>query len=334
MATVYKVQNDKGQFFALKVLHSHLNSERKLVERFKQEFSIGKKMASHANFVDMFALEKHEGNWCILMEYVEGKTFEKVLLDPPQAIAVIASLCMSLYSFHKRGFVHRDLKPENIILSPKGQIKIMDYGISRELSNAMTRTGTTMGTVLYMAPEQLKAEKNIDHRADIYSLAVILYRLLSKRDPQGLSNKAEYPIVMEARLSKAIRKIPGDVDPGIHSFICQLMAIEAKDRPSDCKQVLSSLQQLKDSPKNIDKILKNLLSTMGDTKKQAAPKQVVKKRAASPARVNKTTKRQEASDGKSLSFLVTIFIVIILLCVGIYFLGPPQLRQEIQKILS
>ena len=109
----------------------------------------------------------------------------------------------------------------------------------------MTRTGTAMGTLLYMSPEQLRAEKAIDHRADIYSLGVIFYRVLSKRDPQGLSNKAEYAKVMESRLYKKVRKIPGINDPDLSDLVIRMLSVDPAARPFDCNLLVKELKKLK-----------------------------------------------------------------------------------------
>ncbi|MDD7987117.1 serine/threonine-protein kinase [Lentisphaera marina] len=327
MATVYRVQDSNGQHAALKVLHAHLNRERKIVERFKQEFAIGKKMARFNNFVNMHSLEKVDNSWCILMQLVEGKTLEHRLMELPQAIAVVASLANALHSFHSKGLIHRDLKPENIILSQTGELKIMDYGITRELSNNMTRTGTAMGTLLYMSPEQLNAEKTLDHRADIYSLGVIFYRLLSKRDPHGLGSKAEYVHVMEARLKKNMRAVPGLKDHPVNDLLERMMAIDPNQRPKDCQALLIELKKLPGSPKNIKKVLADLAK---DNKKaQAKPKATPKiDKTIQREPTKKTTKKAPAG------FIMLGFIVFVLLFAGLYFFGPPQLRDELQKIVS
>ncbi|WDE98651.1 serine/threonine-protein kinase [Lentisphaera profundi] len=328
MATVYRVDDGSGQHAALKVLHAHLNREQKVVKRFKQEFAIGQKMAHFNNFVNMRTLEKVDNSWCILMQLVEGKTLEHRLLEIPQAIAVVASLANALHSFHGKGLVHRDIKPENIILSHAGELKIMDYGITRELANNMTRTGTAMGTLLYMSPEQLKAEKSLDHRADIYSLGVIFYRLLSKRDPQALSNKAEYVQVMDSRLKRKMRPLPGIKDEKLNNLLERMMAMDPNDRPKDCKVLVSELQKLSATPSNIKKVL-SAIAKEEPKKTKAASK-------ASP-KVNKTIQRaatkNEAKKAPA-TFIMIGFIIFVLAFAGLYFFGPQQLRDELQKIVS
>jgi eukaryotic-like serine/threonine-protein kinase len=328
MATVYRVEDSNGQHAALKVLHAHLNRERKIVERFKQEFAIGQKMARFTNFVNMHSLEKVDNSWCILMQLVEGKTLEHRFLDLPQAIAVVASLANALHSFHSKGLIHRDLKPENVILSDSGELKIMDYGITRELSNNMTRTGTAMGTLLYMSPEQLEAKKSLDHRADIYSLGVIFYRLLSKRDPHGLGNKAEYVQVMEARLKKNMRQVPGLKDEKLNNLLKRMLSVDPNQRPKDCQVLLSELKKLPGAPSNIKKLLAGLV------KESHKPAQ---KKPKAQAKVDKTIQREPtktSSKKAPAGFILLGFIVFVLFFAGLYFFGPPQLRDELQKIVS
>ena len=335
MATVYKVKDSKGRIAALKVLHEHLNREKKVVDRFKQEFSIGQKMGHHANFVAMMNLEKIDTCWTILMEYVPGKTLEKQLLEPDQAVAVVATLAFSLSAFHKCGLVHRDLKPENIILSDKGQLKIMDYGVTRELSNSMTRTGTTVGTPLYMAPEQLKAEKGVDHRADIYSLGVIFYRLLSKRDPHGLAQKAEYFAVATARLHKAIKPIPGmDKENELFPIIDRCMACNPEQRPQSTQALVTQLQKLKCAPKKIDATLKKLAKEANAPKKPSSSSAKAKKKPAAKNNTILSTDSKQLKKSNKTKLMLAMLTLFIMSAVIFYFMGPQAMRNEISNLFN
>ena len=334
MATVYKVKDPKGRIAALKVLHEHLNRERKVVERFKQEFNIGQKMSGHDNFVAMMNLEKFETSWTILMEFVPGETLEKQLLEADQATAVVANLAFALHAFHKKGLVHRDLKPENIILSDKGRIKIMDYGVTRELNNSMTRTGTTVGTPLFMAPEQLKAEKGVDHRADIYSLGVIFYRLLCKRDPHGLAQKAEYFAVATARLHKDIKPIPGmDKENELFPIIQRCMACNADQRPQTTQALVAQLKELKCAPRNIDATLKKIAkaSSVPKSTAKSSPKASPKKMANNTILDTKNTNAKASNKGKLIFAVLALFITSAII---FYFLGPKDMRNEISNLFN
>ncbi|MCM8526215.1 MAG: serine/threonine protein kinase, partial [Lentisphaeraceae bacterium] len=159
MATVYLVTKNKKKF-AAKVLHKHLMRERKTVERFKQEYAIGESMKANPAFVGMHELIKHDGCWTIIMEYVPGITLQDVLnklgpLTPKEALCYAYELAAALESFHVKNYVHRDLKPCNIMVSTNGSVKVMDYGVTRDLGSNLTKTGTAVGTPLYMAPEQI-----------------------------------------------------------------------------------------------------------------------------------------------------------------------------------
>ncbi|MCM8534010.1 MAG: serine/threonine protein kinase, partial [Lentisphaeraceae bacterium] len=183
MATVFLVEKNKKKF-AAKVLHRHLMRERKTVERFKQEFDIGVKMKANKAFVEMIELIKHDGAWTIIMEYLPGLTLHDVInkmapLSNQEATAITYELAAALESFHLNGFIHRDLKPDNILITKTGHVKIMDYGVTRDLGTNLTKTGTAVGTPLYMAPEQICGSKSTDCRCDIYSLCLIMYRMLA-----------------------------------------------------------------------------------------------------------------------------------------------------------
>ena len=219
MATVFLVSKGRKKF-AAKVLHKHLMKERKTVERFKQEYSIGESMKSNPAFVGMFELFKDDGCWTIIMEYVPGITLQDVLnklgpLSPAEALCYAYELAKALEKFHQKNYIHRDLKPCNIMVTPDGLVKIMDYGVTRDLGSNLTKTGTAVGTPLYMAPEQICGSKSTDSRCDIFSLGLILFRLLSRKDAHGLTRKFELIELVESRMKKPIKKIKNVEDEAL-----------------------------------------------------------------------------------------------------------------------
>ena len=128
-----------------------------------------------------------------VMEYVDGMNLRQLLnsqtLEPRQALELVVQICTALQYAHDEGVVHRDIKPENILLNKKGQVKIADFGLAKLLGaapdTALTMSQAAMGTLNYMAPEQRENAQKVDHRADIYSLGVVFYEMLTGRSADG-----------------------------------------------------------------------------------------------------------------------------------------------------
>ncbi len=142
----------------------------------------------HPNIVTIHELGYEDGAYFIAMELMEGTDLEKVIKSgdlPPLArrLRIVARLCSGLDFAHRAGIVHRDVKPANVFLCSDGAVKILDFGVAKIASSDATRTGMVIGTVDYMSPEQIRADKNLDGRSDIFSAGVILYELLFGRKP-------------------------------------------------------------------------------------------------------------------------------------------------------
>ena len=268
MATVHLVEKD-GKQFAAKMLHQHLMRDRWTVSRFKKEFEIGQKMKANPAFVKMLEYIKADNCWTIIMEHVPGRTLQEMItkLAPftsKEANAYIYELGDALGSFHLNNYVHRDLKPDNIIITPKGKVKIMDYGVTRDLDVNITKTGTAVGTPLYMSPEQICGAKSTDCRCDLYSLGLIYYRLLSRRDAHGMSNNFEFMKLVDARMTKPIKAIKGFEENDTFAFISKSLSTQPDSRHSSSKDFcveLKSLQSFSNSRTAIIKKMHKLIET-------------------------------------------------------------------------
>ncbi|MFP4056473.1 MAG: protein kinase domain-containing protein [Candidatus Brocadiia bacterium] len=196
MAVVYKAtQLSLDRTVALKVLPRHFAHNRQFVERFNREASALARL-SHPNIVGILDKGAEGDTYYFVMEYVEGKTLRDRLLRegriaPEETRAILQGVCAGLEYAHEHGIVHRDLKPGNILLDPNGTPKLADFGIARILGGAttadrqLTMAHTVMGSADYMAPEQREDAANVDHRADIYALGVIVYQMLTGQLPVG-----------------------------------------------------------------------------------------------------------------------------------------------------
>ncbi|CAN5175520.1 hypothetical protein BH23VER1_BH23VER1_09760 [soil metagenome] len=193
MGIVYKVyQPHLDRHVALKVLAPDLQAGPGFSERFTREArTLGK--LTHPNIVAIHDFGESKGYFWLLMEFVEGVNLHLAMranrFTPEQALAVIPEVCAALQFAHDRGVLHRDIKPENILLDTQGHVKIADFGIALLVGDrsapTLTQTGASLGSAAYMAPEQIERPHDIDHRADIYSLGVVFYEMLTGTLPLG-----------------------------------------------------------------------------------------------------------------------------------------------------
>ncbi|MDP4116614.1 MAG: serine/threonine-protein kinase, partial [Bacteroidota bacterium] len=210
MGIVYKAFDLKlERFAALKVLSGQALSNSRFIERFRIEARNQAKLI-HTNIIPVFSFIEEEGIYAIVMEFVDGITLEQLIakkgrLSIDEATTIMLDILEGVSYAHKKGFIHRDLKPSNIIINRENIIKIMDFGISKSIyeNKGLTKTGTKLGTLLYMSPEQIKAVEPTKQR-DIYSLGVIFYEMLAGKNP--FESGTDFDI-MEAHLKKYPSKL-------------------------------------------------------------------------------------------------------------------------------
>ena len=209
MGAVYRArQPELDRIVAIKVLPAELSRNHVFAERFAQEARTLAKL-NHPNIVTIHDSGIASG-WCyIVMEHVEGITLRDAIsqksISPEHALDMVPELCDALKAAHRQGIIHRDIKPENILLSRDGFAKIADFGIAKLLSN-VGESEFNAGTRRYMAPEQMVGNPDIDHRADIYSLGVVLYELLTGKVPGEEFIPPSKTAGIDQRLDLVIRK--------------------------------------------------------------------------------------------------------------------------------
>jgi tRNA A-37 threonylcarbamoyl transferase component Bud32 len=194
MGFVYKARQPKlNRFVALKILPQSLAADPSFAERFVREGRLLARL-SHPQIVSVHDFGQANGFFFLLMEYVDGVNLRQVMkagrMEPAKALTIVPKLCEALQYAHSEGVLHRDIKPENILLDTKGRVKIADFGIAKLLVEAagepeLTTGGAALGTPHYMAPEQIERPDQVDHRADVYSLGVVFYEMLTGELPIG-----------------------------------------------------------------------------------------------------------------------------------------------------
>ena len=183
MGQVFKARDrETGEIVALKILKPEIASDPAMVERFKSELLFARKI-THKNVCRVYEFNRVDGIAFTSMEFVEGESLRSVLkrfgsLTQRKGTHIALQMCSGLKEAHAQGIVHRDLKPENVMIDTQGNVKIMDFGIARSMEALTLTTGALVGTPAYMAPEQA-AGKSVDHRADIYSLGLMLYEMFT-----------------------------------------------------------------------------------------------------------------------------------------------------------
>ncbi len=219
MGVVYKArQKNLDRFVALKVLSPEVAGAPGFAERFAREARAMARL-NHPNIVSVydFGSVKHsDAELCYLtMECVEGSNLRGLLkqLTAAQALAIVPQICEALQYAHDLGIVHRDIKPENILIDKKGRVKIADFGLAKLLQQAkaptdytLTRPDLVMGTPSYMAPEQMERPNDVDHRADLYSLGVVFYEMLTGQLPKGRFPLPSQRLQIDVRFDEVVLK--------------------------------------------------------------------------------------------------------------------------------
>ncbi len=214
MGAVYKArQKQLDRLVALKILPPEISQTEAFGERFTREARSLAKL-NHPRIVSVYDFgHTEEGLYYFIMEFIDGTDLRRVIqsgaLSADKALAIVPQVCEALQFAHEEGIVHRDVKPENILLDKKGRVKIADFGLAKLLDRpaavyTLTQAGQRMGTPHYMAPEQIEHPSQVDHRADIYSLGVVFYEMLTGELPLGRFAPPSQKVQVDVRLDKVV----------------------------------------------------------------------------------------------------------------------------------
>lgn len=233
MATVYRAVDTRlDRVLALKVMHPALAVDATFVERFIREAKSVARL-DHPNVVGMFDQGADGAHVYLAMEYVAGCTLRDVLrergaLCPRAALDILEPVLAALGAAHRAGFVHRDMKPENILIGDDGRVKVADFGLVRAVDTETNSTGAILGTVSYLAPEQIE-QGAADTRADVYACGVVLYEMLTGAKPHSGDTPAQ---VLYQHLNEGV-PAPSATVPGLAARLDGLVATATARRPDD-----------------------------------------------------------------------------------------------------
>lgn len=268
MALVYKARDERNSdIVALKVLKRGEQVDQENLQRFLKEFKTGSKL-NHPNIMQVYEIGEVEGTYFIAMEYINGSSLQEILdekgrLSQDGTLKIGIQVAKALEFAFSQRIIHRDIKPENILISREGEVKITDLGLAKELkryvSVNITKTGEGIGTLHYMSPEQVENTRDVDQRADIYSLGATLYECLCGQPP--------FDEVGVWKFVEAINEKPppnlNERVPNLHAEIWPMVQKALAKRPEERQQ----------NPTEFREELERLLALVKEDREKRVPSQ-------------------------------------------------------------
>lgn len=219
---------------AIKVLNPLITQDEQFRQRFLNEAKIQASLM-HPHIVGLYSFFDQSGIYYMAMEYAEGITLKELIrrtgpIPEQRTLHIFRQLISALGYAHSKQIIHRDIKPSNIVIDANDNIKVMDFGIARLMSDKhLTQTGAKLGTLFYMSPEQVMADKNIDYKTDIYSAGIVLYEMLTGRLPFNADTDSDYIVMKE--IAESATPDPRAVYPHISAAtVSMLNALTDKDK--------------------------------------------------------------------------------------------------------
>ena len=318
---------------AVKVLRGDLANDEKFVRRFQRE-ALSASSLSNPNIVEVYDVGEDNGEYYIVMEYVEGKHLKALLkkrgkLTVPEVIDIALQITNGLSVAHDSYIIHRDIKPQNILILENGLIKITDFGIAVAMNaTQLTQTNSVMGSVHYLPPEQASG-KGATLQSDIYSIGILMYELLTGKLPFRGDNAVEIALKHLKEPMPSIRDELPDIPQSVENIILRATAKNPKNRYSDAREMHEDLKTcLDESRANELKItFKYPENDYDDTKLIKTVKEqktkVNKNEKSGDKEVAKKTKNTETtSDNKLLITLASVFVGLVVIITTIFVLIP------------
>jgi serine/threonine-protein kinase len=246
MADVFCAEDQQLQRkVALKLLHRRFAEDPDFVERFRREAQAAAGL-QHPNVVSVYDRGSYDGTYYIAMEYLPGRTLKRLIrdeapLDPIRAIDITLEILKAARFAHRRGIIHRDLKPHNVIIDESDHAKVTDFGIARAGASDMTETGSIMGTAQYLSPEQAQGHA-VSAASDLYSIAVVLYELLTARVPFDAEAAVTIALKHVSEAPAPPTTINPNVPPELELVVLWALNKDPAHRPADADQLIAALE--------------------------------------------------------------------------------------------
>jgi len=254
MGAVYLADDTRlGRRVALKILPPEMAADPERMQRFVQEARLASAL-THPNVATIYEIGRDKDLWFLAMEYVEGRPLTDRIrqgpLKTPEIVAIGLEIADALDDAHSKGIVHRDIKPANLMLTPRGHVKILDFGLAKQAAptdtqetQLMTSLGVVMGTVAYMSPEQALG-REVDARTDIFSLGIVLYEMATGRVPFSGANAQETMAHLLQSLPEATARFNYDVPQELDRVIRKCLEKDAGRRYQSARELMVDLKNL------------------------------------------------------------------------------------------
>jgi serine/threonine protein kinase/dipeptidyl aminopeptidase/acylaminoacyl peptidase len=307
MGVVYKAEDIKlKRLVALKFLPSHITASEEDLARFNQEAQAAAAL-NHPNICIVYAIEEDKERQFIVMEYVDGITLSRKIEQSPlkmkDAISYAIQIGEALQEAHSNGIVHRDIKTENIMVNTKNQIKVMDFGLAKlKGSIKLTKTSSTVGTLAYMAPEQIQGGE-VDARSDIFSFGVVLFEMLTGLLPFLGEHDASMMYSIMNEEPEPLQKYIPDANSDLIHIMNRILEKDPEDRYQSMKEIVSELRRLQ---KRTGDVSRKTISYSPPLTKELPAKEEIQK---------------EAKPEKRKLWLITGSLAVVIILAGLsYFL--------------
>ena len=330
MANVYLAHDTYlDRNVAVKVLRGDLANDEKFVRRFQRE-ALSATSLSHPNIVEIYDVGEDDGQYYIVMEYVDGKTLKQVLkqrghLSVTEVIDIMLQVTDGMAHAHDAYIIHRDIKPQNIMMLSNGMIKITDFGVAIALnSTQLTQTNSVMGTVHYIPPEQANG-KGSTIRSDIYSMGIMMYELLTGLLPYKGDNAVEIALKHLREPLPSVRKFDSSIPQSIENVIIKATAKNPKNRYKDAREMHDDLKTALDASRADEKRYvypypeNDLEETKALDKEVEAIKDATKTKKVEKIKDDiDEEKIEDKKQNKALIIILSIFVgLVLLLTVGL-----------------
>ena len=328
---------------AVKVLRGDLSNDEKFVRRFQRE-ALNASSLSHPNIVEVYDVGEDNGQYFIVMEYIEGKNLKDLLkkrgkLTTTEVVDIMSQIADGLSVAHDSYIIHRDIKPQNIMILENGLVKITDFGIAMAMNaTQLTQTNSVMGSVHYLPPEQASG-KGSTLKSDIYSMGILMYELLTGKLPYRGDNAVEIALKHLKEPLPSVREELPDIPQSVENVILKSAAKNPKNRYNDAREMYEDLKTcLDESRLDEPKHEYEYPELDGDNKKFT--KQVEKavdieedvEEEDTEVKVKQVTDEEVKKENKLLVILASIFTGLIVIVAAVFLIGSKFFNQKDIKI--